>query len=127
MVFKCDGHCPVVQRVHYLGYLKKGGFQRRIYEKQCLSPGSMISFEIKGGQECAYKFLNSLRLFKLAVSLGSNESLAQHPASMTHIGVDPVDRERYGITDDLIRLSAGIENNHDLVADVKQALDKAAD
>lgn len=117
---------PAVKRVHYLGYLRRGGLQYKIYRKQCLAPGSMISFEIKGGEVAAYKFLNSLKLFKLAVSLGSTESLAQHPASMTHIGVDPADRERYGVTDDLIRLSVGVENNHDLVADMEQALDKAA-
>lgn len=116
---------PAVKQVHYLGFLKKGTVQYRIYKKQCLAPGSMISFEIKGGEAAAYEFLNSLKLFKLAVSLGSTESLAQHPASMTHIGVDPADRKRYGITNDLVRLSVGIENNHDLVADVEQALDKA--
>ena len=114
-----------VKRVHYLGYLKKDSEQQRIYKKQCLSPGSMISFEIKGGSEAADRFLNSLKLFKLAVSLGSTESLAQRPASMTHIGVHPDDRARYGITDGLVRLSVGVENHHDLVADIKQALDKA--
>lgn len=115
----------VVKRVHYLGYLEKGSTQRRIYRKQCLAPGSMVSFNIKGGESVAYKFLNSLKLFKLAVSLGSTESLVQHPATMTHIGVDPADRKRYGVTDDLIRLSVGVENYHDLVADIKQALDGA--
>lgn len=114
-----------VKQVNYLGYLKKGTAQHRIYKKQCLSPGSMISFEIKGGEPAAYEFLNSLNLFKLAVSLGSTESLAQHPASMTHIGVDPADRARYGISEGLVRLSIGIENSHDLTNDIKQALDKA--
>ena len=117
---------PAVKRVNYLGYLKKGTAQYRVYKKQCLAPGSMISFEIKGGEPAAYEFLNSLNLFKLAVSLGSTESLAQHPASMTHIGVDPADRERYGVTDGLVRLSVGIENSRDLVNDIKQALDKAS-
>lgn len=114
-----------VKHVHYLGYLENGSAQRRIYKQQCLAPGSMVSFSIRGGESAAYEFLNSLKLFKLAVSLGSTESLVQHPATMTHIGVHPADRERYGITNDLIRLSVGVENNHDLVADVKQALDKA--
>jgi len=117
---------PAVKQVYYLGYLKKGSAQHRIYKKQCAAPGSMISFELKGGEPAAYQFLNSLKLFKLAVSLGSNESLAEHPASMTHIGVDPSDRKRYGITDGLVRLSVGIEDNHDLVDDVKQSLDAAA-
>ena len=115
----------VVKRVHYLGYLKKGTAQYRIYKEQCLAPGSIISFDIKGGESAAYEFLNSLKLFKLAVSLGSTESLAQHPASMTHIGVHPADRARYGVTDDLIRLSVGVENYRDLVDDIKQALDEA--
>ncbi|MEK7603807.1 MAG: cystathionine gamma-synthase family protein [Patescibacteria group bacterium] len=115
---------PAVRQVHYLGYLEKGTVQYRIYKKQCLSPGSMISFEIEGGEPAAYDFLNSLNLFNLAVSLGSTESLAQHPASMTHVGVALADRAKHGITDGLVRLSVGIENRHDLEADIKQALDK---
>lgn len=113
-----------VRRVHYLGYLEKRSSQYRIYKRQCLAPGSMISFEIKGGEPAAYEFLNSLKLFKLAVSLGGTVSLAQHPATMTHVGVDPADRKKYGISGGLIRLSIGVENKNDLIADIKQALDK---
>lgn len=115
----------VVERVYYLGHLRSTDPQHLIYGKQCLSPGSMISFDIRGGEPVAYEFLNSLKLFNFAVSLGSTESLAQHPASMSHSGVLSVDRENYGITDKMIRLSVGIENNKDLVADINQALDQA--
>ena len=86
----------------------------------------MISFAIKGGEAEAFQFLNELRLFQLAVSLGSTESLAQHPASMTHIGVDPATRQRLGITDKLVRLSIGVENVNDLCWDLGQALDRVA-
>jgi len=86
----------------------------------------MISFDIKGGEKAAFQFLNSLKLFKLAVSLGSTEGLAQHPASMTHAGVAPEDKMRLGITDKMIRLSIGIEYVEDIIGDVEQALEKVA-
>ena len=82
----------------------------------------MVSFEVKGGEAEAFAFLNHLKLVKLAVSLGSTESLAQHPASMTHAGVSPDDKLRYGITDNLVRLSVGVENVEDLWWDLEQAL-----
>ena len=81
----------------------------------------MIAFEIKGGEKEAFQFLNHLKLIKLAVSLGSTESLAQHPATMTHIGVDDEIKERIGISSGLIRLSIGIENHKDLIADIESA------
>lgn len=84
----------------------------------------MISVEVKGGEKEAFTFLNNLKLFKLAVSLGSTESLAQHPASMTHISVDPETRLEIGITDNLVRLSIGVENEADLIWDVENALSK---
>ena len=83
----------------------------------------MISFYVKGGEEEAFKFLNQLKLIKLAVSLGSTESLVQHPASMTHVGVCPELRAKLGITDSLIRLSVGVENSRDLIWDINQALE----
>ncbi|GAK74868.1 cystathionine gamma-synthase [Nonlabens ulvanivorans] len=84
----------------------------------------MISFEIKGGEKEAFKFLNSLRLIRLAVSLGGTESLAEHPRSMTHAGVDENHAESIGVTHSLVRLSIGVENSDDLIADVKQALEE---
>jgi methionine-gamma-lyase len=96
---------------------------RRIYAAQCSGPGSTFGIEIAGGQAEAFAVLNRLRLFKLAVSLGGTESLACHPASTTHSGVPAELRARIGVTDGLIRLSIGLENETDLVADLTQALE----
>ena len=82
----------------------------------------MISFYIKGGEIEAFRFLNQLQLIKLAVSLGSTESLVQHPASMTHSGICPILKKKLGIKDNLIRLSIGVENYNDLIWDINQAL-----
>jgi len=118
-----DAH-PLVEKVYYLGLLEPSTNQYELYKKQYNSPGAMISFDIKGGEKEAFVFLNNLQLFKLAVSLGSTEGLAQHPASMTHAGVDPENKLRMGITDKLIRLSIGIENVDDIIWDINQAFDK---
>jgi methionine-gamma-lyase len=114
-----------INKVFYLGLLEPGTPQHAIYEKQCLAPGAMVSFEIKGGEPAAFKFLNSLKLIQLAVSLGGTESLAEHPASMTHIGVDPVTKDRLGISGGLVRISVGVEHHEDLINDIKQALEQA--
>lgn len=111
-----------VEKVFYLGLIKEGSATHKIYKKQYTAPGAMISFAIKGGEKEAFAFLNKLQLMKLAVSLGSTESLAQHPASMTHIGVDPASRKKMGITDNLIRLSIGVEFVEDLIGDISQSL-----
>lgn len=118
-----DSH-PKVEKVHYLGLLKEGTNEHKIYKKQCEAPGAMISFNIIGGEKEAFKFMNRLKLFKIAVSLGSTESLVQHPITMTHVGVDPGHRNRMGITDKLIRLSIGVENYEDLINDIQQALEQ---
>ena len=116
---------PKVKKVHYLGLLTpEDGDQYRIYREQCLSPGAMLSIEVHGGEKEAFALLNNLKLVKLAVSLGSTESLAQHPASMTHAGVEPEEKDRLGITPNLVRLSVGVENVADLIWDLGQALDK---
>ncbi len=115
----------MVTKLHYLGNLEKGSDQERIYKKQCEAPGSMIAFEIKGGEKEAFAFLNNLEMFKLAVSLGSTESLAEHPATMTHVDVAPEDRERLGISPNLIRLSIGLENPGDLILKIEKAFEKA--
>ena len=118
-----DGH-PKVEKVNFLGLLKEGTREYDIYKKQCKKPGAMVSFDINGGEKEAFIFLNNLKLFKLAVSLGSTESLVEHPITMTHAGVDPEHRKRMGITPKLIRLSIGVENAKDIIWDIEQALAK---
>ncbi|RMG67431.1 MAG: cystathionine gamma-synthase family protein [Bacteroidetes bacterium] len=114
---------PRVASVHYLGLIDGSDPQQQaIYEAQCLAPGAMVSFEIRGGEKEAFAFLNRLKMIKLAVSLGSTESLAEHPATMTHAGVHPEERLSYGVTDNLIRLSVGVEHIDDLLWDIGQAL-----
>ena len=113
---------PKVEKVLYLGLLKEGDPQYTIYKKQCLSPGAMISFIIKGDEQASFRFLDSLKMVKLAVSLGGTESLAEHPAAMTHSAVEPHKREEFGITDNLLRLSVGVEAAEDIIWDLDQAL-----
>ncbi len=115
-------HHPKVEKVLYLGLLNKKDPQYQIFKKQCLSPGAMLSFYIKGKEKQAFRFLNHLKLIHLAVSLGSTESLAEHPATMTHVSVPTKEKQMYGITENMIRLSIGIENAEDLIADIDQAL-----
>lgn len=114
---------PKVERVHYLGLLTEEHPQFALYRRQCLAPGSVISFDVKGGEEEAFRFLDALQLAKLAVSLGGTESLAEHPASMTHADVAPEAQRRMGIGPGMVRLSVGVEHYEDILADVQQALD----
>jgi cystathionine beta-lyase/cystathionine gamma-synthase len=90
--------------------------------RQMSAGGGMMAFRIKGGYRAASRFLESLKVFTLGESLGGVESLAEHPARMTHASLPPEERRRLGITDDLIRLSVGVEDTKDLVDDVKGAL-----
>ncbi len=115
---------PKIEKVYYLGNLtaEKDPVQYEIKQRQCLSNGGMISFDVKGGEPEAFKVLNAMKLIKLAVSLGSTESLAEHPASMTHADVDYEERQAFSITEKMIRLSIGVENYHDIIDDLKQAL-----
>ncbi len=99
--------------------------QYQLAQKQMKLAGGMIAFELKGGLEAGKRFLNHLALFSRAVSLGDCESLAQHPASMTHSTYTPEERLQYGISDGLIRLSIGLENVDELIADIEQALASA--
>ena len=114
---------PKVEKVYYLGMIEDQE-QKRIFDEQCEGNGAMVSFDIKGGEKEAFQFLNNLKLMKLAVSLGSTESLAEHPASMTHAGVPPEDRVKYNISPNLVRLSIGVENEKDIIWDINQALEK---
>ena len=114
---------PKIARVHYLGFLAKGDPQRDIFDRQCTAPGSTFAFEVHGGEAEAFALLNSLKVIKLAVSLGGTESLMQHPGTMTHAGVPVQTQERIGITSGLLRLSVGVEHPSDLIADLEQALE----
>jgi methionine-gamma-lyase len=113
---------PRVASVYYLGFLPEGSVARRVFEGQSSAAGSTLSFDIKGGEAEAFRVLNGLKVVKLAVSLGGTESLACHPASTTHSGVPKSVRDELGVSDATIRLSVGIENADDLVADLAQAL-----
>ncbi len=113
---------PKVAKVHYLEFLEKGSAAQAVFARQCTGAGSTFSFDIKGGEKQAFAFLNALQIFKLAVSLGGTESLASHPAAMTHSGVPADVRARIGVLDTTIRLSVGIEHPDDLIADLTQAL-----
>jgi methionine-gamma-lyase len=115
---------PKVSTVSYLGHLKEGDEGFDIYRRHCTGPGSMIAFEVHGGESEAFRFLNSLKLIKLAVSLGGTESLAEHPGAMTHSDIPLEDQERIGITPAMVRISVGLEDPEDLIADVSQALDQ---
>ena len=110
-----------VKTVSFPGIETMGKKQNEIFKRQCLGSGAMISFEVFGGEKEAFKFLNNLKLIKLAVSLGSNESLAQHPYSMTHADVPDDIKLKIGINQGLIRLSVGIENAEDIISDLNNA------
>ncbi len=114
-----------VRKVHYLPFLGEDTPAGRVFRAQCSGAGSTFSFDIEGGEKAAFAFLNALQVFKLAVSLGGTESLASHPAAMTHSGVPIEVRERIGVLDSTIRLSIGVEHPDDLIADLAQALAQA--
>ena len=113
---------PKVKSLHYLGLIQEDDPMYDVYRKQCIAPGSLIAFEVEGGEKEAFEFLNALQLINLAVSLGGTESLAEHPAAMTHSDVSLEDRERLGITPALVRISVGVEHYEDIIADIDQAL-----
>ena len=113
-----------VEKVYYLGLIKENTKEYEIYQKQYDSPGAMLSFDIVGGEKEAFNFIDSLKLIKLAVSLGGTESLVEHPATMTHAGVEPNHRKELSITEKLVRISVGVENYEDLIWDINQALEK---
>ena len=114
-----EGH-PAVAVVHYPGLASFP--QRDLACRQMGQPGGMVAFELKGGFEAGRRFMDALQLFTRAVSLGDAESLAQHPASMTHAVYSLEERAAHFISEGLVRLSVGLENSQDLLADLKQAL-----
>lgn len=116
---------PKVERVGYLGFLKDGKDARQadIYARHCSGAGSTFSLYLKGGEPEAFAFLDALKIAKLAVSLGGTETLASHPAGMTHLSVPEARKQALGITDNLVRISIGVEDADDLIADFAAALD----
>jgi len=115
---------PAVELINYPGL--PGFPQYPLAQRQMRLPGGMIAFELKGGISAGRRFMNALQLFSRAVSLGDAESLAQHPASMTHSSYTPEERAQYGISEGLVRLSVGLEDIDDLLADIEQALKACA-
>ena len=114
---------PKVERVGYLGFLADAeGRQADIYRRHCTGGGSTFSLYLKGGEAEAFRFLDALTIAKLAVSLGGTETLASHPAAMTHLSVADARKQALGITDNLVRISIGVEDADDLIADMEQAL-----
>ncbi|MCV0382313.1 MAG: cystathionine gamma-synthase family protein [Erythrobacter sp.] len=113
---------PKVEGLGYLGMIKDAR-QQDIYDRHCLGAGSTFSLLLKGGEAECFRFLDALKIAKLAVSLGGTETLASHPASMTHLSVAEGRRAELGISDNLVRISIGIEDADDLIADFEQALE----
>ncbi len=116
---------PKIERVGYLGFLELEGADLRqadIYRRHCTGAGSTFSLILKGGEKEAFAFLDALKIAKLAVSLGGTETLASHPAAMTHLSVPDARKKALGITDNLVRISIGVEDADDLIADFEEAL-----
>ena len=113
---------PKIANVWYLDFLPARHPDRALHKRQNASAGSTFSVEVKGGERAAFRLLDRLKVIKLAVSLGGTETLASHPASMTHSGMPVENLRRFSITPALIRISIGIEDPQDLIADLRQAL-----
>ncbi|OJX30577.1 MAG: methionine gamma-lyase [Burkholderiales bacterium 68-12] len=134
LALRMDRHCQSAQKVaefiaahpaaavvHYPGLPSFP--QHALARQQMRQMGGMIAFELHGGLQAGVRFMDALRLVTRAVSLGDGESLAQHPASMTHSTYTPEERAAHGISEGLVRLSVGLEDVEDILADVGQALD----
>jgi methionine-gamma-lyase len=113
---------PKVETVGYLGFLEDGSRQADIFKRHCTGAGSTFSLYLKGGEREAFAFLDSLKIAKLAVSLGGTETLASAPAAMTHLSVPDERKAALGISDNLVRISIGVEKAEDLIADFENAL-----
>lgn len=121
LVRRLRGH-DRIEAVLDAGGAESSPEQQALFARQCAGTGSTFSLRLKGGEAEAFRMLNALRLFKLAVSLGGTESLASHPSSTTHSDYSAEAKARCGIGDNLVRLSVGVENVDDLHADLIQAL-----
>ena len=113
---------PKVESIVYLGFLEEGSRQADIYDRHCTGAGSTFSLYLKGGEKEAFAFLDALVIANLAVSLGGTETLASAPAAMTHLSVPDERKQALAITDNLVRISIGVEDADDLIADFENAL-----
>ena len=113
---------PKVEKIGYLGFLEEGSRQADIYRRHCAGPGSTFSLYLKGGEKEAFAFLDALQIANLAVSLGGTETLASAPAAMTHLSVPDERKKQLDITPNLLRISIGVEDADDLIADFANAL-----
>jgi methionine-gamma-lyase len=113
---------PKVEKIGYLGFLEEGSTQADIFRRNCLGAGSTFSLYLKGGEKEAFAFLDTLQIANLAVSLGGTETLASAPAAMTHLSVPEERKKQLEITPNLVRISIGVENADDLIADFANAL-----
>ncbi|MGH8846638.1 MAG: methionine gamma-lyase [Polaromonas sp.] len=136
LTLRMDRHCqsaqkvaellqshPATEAVHFPGLPTFA--QHDLARRQMRQFGGMVAFELKGGLPAGIRFMDALQLVTRAVSLGDAETLAQHPASMTHSTYTPEQRAAHGIGEGLVRLSIGLEDSEDLLADIRQALDRA--
>ena len=120
----CDflRHHPKVEKIGYLGFLEEGSSQADIFNRHCTGAGSTFSLYLKGGEKEAFAFLDALQIANLAVSLGGTETLASAPAAMTHLSVPEERKKALDITPNLVRISIGVEDADDLIADFANAL-----
>ena len=118
-------HHPKVERVAYPGLPEMGERQVELWKRQCTGTGSIISFLVKGGEPEAFRVLDAVKHMKLAVSLGGIETLIEHPGTMTHSDMTPAEKLHAGITENMIRVSVGLEDPEDLIQDLAQALEHA--
>ncbi|HBU62222.1 MAG TPA: methionine gamma-lyase, partial [Oceanicaulis sp.] len=117
---------PKVKKVRYLGFLEEGTRDYEVHKRQSGDMhGSTFAFDVEGGQDAAFRMLNALKVAKLAVSLGGTETLICHPGSTTHAAVDRELQQRLGFDPGMVRVSIGVENPDDLIADFEQALKDA--
>jgi len=114
---------PLVEKIFYPGDPENKYYP--VVKKQMRAPGAMLSFTVKGGREMAQALIDALKMVKIAVSLGDAETLIQHPATMTHSAVPAESREAMGITDNMLRLSVGLEAAEDIIEDFRRAFQKA--
>eukprot|EP00033_Pygsuia_biforma_P000631 GCRY01000744.1.p1 GENE.GCRY01000744.1~~GCRY01000744.1.p1 ORF type:complete len:426 (+),score=56.28 GCRY01000744.1:100-1377(+) len=117
------GH-PSILKINHPSLFTEDNPSYPILKEQCHGTGSMFTLDIKGGEKGAFKFLNSLTIPRLAVSLGGTETLVESPMTMTHADVKPEELKEIGVSEGFVRISVGLENVNDLIGDFKQALDK---
>ncbi len=115
---------PKVKRVYYPGLPEMGDRQVALWKRQCTGAGSVVSFDVRGGEAEAYRVLDAVRHMRLAVSLGGIETLIEHPWSMTHADMTAEQKLQAGFGQSMIRLSVGLEDPEDLAADLTQALER---